>query len=65
MLRESQQIALKVLKKLDEWGWQQKDLANKMMISPQQVYKIVKGASQFNHTVSVSRDIIRIVPLTK
>lgn len=29
MLRESQQIAIKVLMKLDELGWTQKDLAQK------------------------------------
>jgi ribosome-binding protein aMBF1 (putative translation factor) len=43
MLRESQQIALKVLIKLDDLGWSQKDLANAMDVSPQQITKIVSG----------------------
>ena len=42
-LRESQNIALKVLYKLDELGWSQKELANKMNVSPQQISKIVSG----------------------
>jgi ribosome-binding protein aMBF1 (putative translation factor) len=43
VLRESQRIALKVLTKLDELNWSQKDLAHKMKVSPQQVNKIVSG----------------------
>jgi antitoxin component HigA of HigAB toxin-antitoxin module len=43
MLRESQQIAIKVLMKLDELDWTQKDLANAMGVSPQQITKIVSG----------------------
>ena len=42
-LKESQQIALKVLLKLNELNWSQKDLANKMQVSPQQINKIVSG----------------------
>ena len=37
MLRESQQIALKVLMKLDDFGWSQKDLAKAMEVTPQQI----------------------------
>ncbi len=43
MLRESQQIALKVLMKLDDLGWSQKDLAKAMDVTPQQITKIVSG----------------------
>ena len=43
MLRESQQIALKVLVKLDEVGWSQKRLAEELKVSPQQVNKILQG----------------------
>lgn len=42
-LRESQQIALKVLKRLDEIGWSQRDLAKEMEVSPQQITKLVSG----------------------
>ena len=43
MLRESQNIALKVLDRLDELHWTQKKLAQKLGVSPQQDTKIVKG----------------------
>ena len=43
MLRESQEIALKVLMKLDDLGWSQKDLAKAMDVTPQQISKIVSG----------------------
>lgn len=42
-LRESQKIAIKVLMRLDELGWSQALLAEKLEVSPQQVSKIVKG----------------------
>ena len=43
MLRESQQIALKVLMKLDDLGWSQKELSKAMDVTPQQISKIVSG----------------------
>jgi len=43
MLRASQEIALKVLAKLDEKSWTQKDLARALDVTPQQVSKIVSG----------------------
>lgn len=43
MLRESQHIAIKVLARLDELGWNQKDLAASLSVSEQQVSKIVSG----------------------
>lgn len=43
MLQQSMHIALKILMRLDELGWSQKDLALKMNVSPQQVNKIVRG----------------------
>lgn len=43
MLKESQNIAFKVLIRLNELGWSQKDLAGAMQVSPQQINKIVKG----------------------
>ena len=42
-LRESQEIAMKILDRLDELNWSQKNLAKKMDVSPQQINKIVKG----------------------
>lgn len=43
ILRESQHIAMMVLDRLDELNWTQKQLADKLGVSPQQVSKIVKG----------------------
>jgi ribosome-binding protein aMBF1 (putative translation factor) len=42
-LRKSQVIALMVLNALEEQKLSQKDLAERMKISPQQISKIVKG----------------------
>lgn len=42
-LKKSAFIALKVLNALKDQGLSQKDLAEKMGISPQQINKIVKG----------------------
>jgi plasmid maintenance system antidote protein VapI len=42
-LRKSQRIAVRVLSVLNERGIQQKELAEAMDVSPQQVSKIVKG----------------------
>lgn len=42
-LRKSQRIAVRVLSILNEKGMQQKELAEAMDVSPQQVSKIVKG----------------------
>ncbi|MDR9365874.1 MAG: helix-turn-helix transcriptional regulator [Balneolaceae bacterium] len=42
-LRKSQRIAVRVLSVLDEKGMQQKELAEALDVSPQQVSKIVQG----------------------
>lgn len=42
-LKKSAIIALKVLRALKAQGLSQKDLAEKMSVSPQQINKIVKG----------------------
>src|SRR6478736_4507698 len=47
VLRESQRIAIKVLARLDELNLSQKDLADKMNVSPQHVSKIVSGKENF------------------
>jgi ribosome-binding protein aMBF1 (putative translation factor) len=46
-LSVSQQIAFNVLEKLDELMWTQKDLADKMQVSPQYVSKLVRGKENF------------------
>ncbi|MCC5944747.1 MAG: helix-turn-helix transcriptional regulator [Bernardetiaceae bacterium] len=43
MLKASQKIAIRVLARLRELEWTQKDLAERLEVSPQQVSKIVSG----------------------
>ena len=43
MLEESFIIAVKISMKLDEIGWSQKELAEAMKVTPQQISKILRG----------------------
>lgn len=63
MLRESQQIALKVLMKLDDLGWSQKDLAEKMEVSPQQISKIVSGKENLTIGTQIKLQNILDIPV--
>jgi transcriptional regulator with XRE-family HTH domain len=63
MLRESQQIALKVLTKLDELGWSQKDLAEKMEVSPQQISKIVSGKENLTIDTQIKLQNVLDIPI--
>ncbi|MBP6871946.1 MAG: helix-turn-helix domain-containing protein [Bacteroidales bacterium] len=63
MLRESQRIALKVLLKLDELGWTQKDLASKMSVSPQQINKIVSGKENLTIGTQIQLQDILDIPI--
>ena len=45
--RLSQKIALSIIIRLDELGWKQVTLAEKMNVKPQQVNKWVKGRENF------------------
>lgn len=61
MLRESQNIALKVLERLDDLHWTQKKLAEKLEVSPQQVTKIVKGQENLTLETQIKlQDILKI-----
>ena len=62
MLRESQQIALKVLMKLDDLGWSQKDLAKVMDVTPQQITKIVSGKE--NLTIETQIKLQNVLGIT-
>src|SRR5690554_910154 len=60
-LRESQDIAMKVLDKLDELGWSQKRLADEMEVSPQQITKIVSGKANLTLESQVKiQDVLNI-----
>ncbi|MBP6447449.1 MAG: helix-turn-helix transcriptional regulator [Saprospiraceae bacterium] len=63
MLRESQKIALKVLTKLDELGWSQRDLAEKMEVSPQQISKIVSGKENLTIDTQIKLQNILDIPI--
>jgi DNA-binding XRE family transcriptional regulator len=47
-LKESKRIAFKILSKLKELGMTQKQLAEMMQVSPQQINKWVKGNEKFS-----------------
>ncbi|MGL4581908.1 MAG: helix-turn-helix transcriptional regulator [Flavobacterium sp.] len=47
LYKVSQKIALHILNRLTILGWKQKDLAEKMAVTPQQVSKWVKGNENF------------------
>lgn len=63
MLRESQQIAIKVLMKLEDKGWSQKDLAREMGVSPQQISKIVSGKENLTIETQIKLQNILNIPV--
>lgn len=63
MLRESQQIALKILLRLDELGWTQKQLAEKMEVTPQQVSKFVSGKANLTIESQIKLQNILDIPV--
>ncbi|MFN4975539.1 MAG: transcriptional regulator [Bacteroidota bacterium] len=63
MLRESQNIALKILCRLDVLGWSQKKLAQKMGVSPQQISKIVSGKENLTIETQIRLQWIFNIPI--
>jgi DNA-binding XRE family transcriptional regulator len=63
MLRESQQIALKVLNKLKELQWTQKQLAIAMEVSPQQISKIVSGKENLTIETQIKLQQLLDIPI--
>jgi len=63
MLRESQNIAIKVLRKLDELAWSQKELAREMGVSPQQISKIVSGKENLTIETQIKLQNILDIPI--
>lgn len=63
MLRESQNIAFKVLMRLDELQWKQKDLAEKLGVSKQQITKIVSGKENLTLETLVKLQDCLSIPL--
>lgn len=62
-LRESQDIALKVLTKLDALGWSQRRLAKELNVSAQQVNKIVKGKENLTLETQVKLQQVLDIPI--
>lgn len=62
-LRVSQDIAFDILEKLDDLDWTQKDLAEKMGVSPQYINKIVKGSENFTLESLVKLQEILDIPI--
>ncbi len=62
-LRVSQDIAFDILEKLDDLGWTQKDLAEKMGVSPQYVNKLVKGSENLTLETLVKLQGILDIPI--
>lgn len=63
MLSVSKKIALKVLTRLDELNWKQKDLALKLAVSPQQVNKIVSGKENLTLDTLVKLQEVLEIPI--
>ncbi len=63
MLRESQNIALKVLDKLEEIRWSQRKLAIEMGVTPQQITKIVKGQENLTLETQIKLQTILKIPI--
>lgn len=63
MLRESQKIALKILTRLDELNWTQKDLAREMEVSPQQINKIVSGKENLGLGTQIKLQKLLDIPI--
>lgn len=60
-LRKSQRIAVRILSVLNEKGMQQKDLAEAMDVSPQQISKIVKGKQNLTlETISKLETVLEV-----
>lgn len=63
MLRESQKIAIKILKCLDDLKWSQRRLAKEMGVTPQQISKIVSGKENLTIETLIKLQTILNVPI--
>lgn len=63
MLQESQKIALKVLLKLEEMQWTQRDLAKALAVKPQQITKIVSGKENLTIETQIKLQTILDIPV--
>ena len=62
-LTESFGIAVKILMRLDELKWTQKDLASALGVSPQQINKIVRGKQNLKLETIIKLQQLLDIPL--
>ncbi len=62
-LRVSFDIAFDILERLDDLGWTQKALAQKMGVSPQYVNKMVRGSENFTLETLLKLQTILDMPI--
>ncbi len=62
-LRASQEVAMKILDKLDVLNWSQKDLAEKMGVSPQYINKVVKGKENLTLDTLIRLQLLLDIPI--
>lgn len=62
-LRESKKLALRILIRLDELEWTQKNLSSKLEVSPQYVNKLLKGNEKFGFDIIVKLQEILELPI--
>lgn len=62
-LRTYKRLALEILLKLDEKGWTQKQLAEKLGVSAQYVNKLVKGNEKFGGEILIKLEDILDLPI--
>lgn len=62
-LRASQEVAMKILDRLEALDWSQKDLAEKMEVSPQYINKIVKGKENLTLDTLVKLQQVLNIPI--
>lgn len=62
-LIEAQEIALDVLEKLDELGWSQAELAERLDVTPQQVSGIVSGKENLTLEIIVKLKHVLNIPV--
>ena len=62
-ISESQKIAIKILKSLDDLGCSQKILAERLDVSPQQITKIISGKENLTLSTIVKLQKALSIPL--
>lgn len=62
-IRESQQIAMAVIFRLEALGWTQKQLSDEMNVSPQYISKLLSGQENLTLETLMKLQIILDIPL--